>query len=256
MGADHTRGLYRPGGGPVYAMPAHCKILAVVAFVLAVVATPATAFPAFALHAGLVLVAVRAAGLPVGYVLRRLTVELPFVAFALALPFFAAGERIVVAGLTVSEPGLVAAWNILAKGTIGVAAAVVLAATTRPYALLEGLQRLRVPSIMVQIATFMLRYADLLTDDLRRMRIARESRAFTARHLGHARIVAAGAGALFIRGYERGERVHLAMLSRGYAGTLPDTGMDPAATRRDLLLAAALPLLAALVAVFARLGAA
>ncbi|MQA96144.1 MAG: cobalt ECF transporter T component CbiQ [Streptosporangiales bacterium] len=255
MGAAHTRGLYRPGSGPVYALPAHVKIVAVVAFVFAVVATPATAFPAFALHAGLILIAVRAARLPAGFVLRRLTVELPFVAFALALPFFAAGERIVVYGLTLSEPGLVAAWNILAKGTLGVAAAVVLAATTRPYALLEGLQRLRVPSIMVQIATFMLRYADLLTDDLRRMRIARESRAFTARHLGHARIVAAGAGSLFIRGYERGERVHLAMLSRGYTGTLPDTGTVPA-TRRDWLFAAALPLLGALIAAGALLGAA
>jgi cobalt/nickel transport system permease protein len=35
------------------------------------------------------------------------------------------------------------------------------------------------------------------------------------RTLGHA------AGALFVRCYERGERVHLAMLARGYTGTMP-----------------------------------
>ena len=53
------------------------------------------------------------------------------------------------------------------------------------------------------------------------MRTARESRGFQARHLGHARVLAASAGTLFIRSYERGERVHLAMLSRGFTGRMP-----------------------------------
>jgi len=48
-------------------------------------------------------------------------------------------------------------------------------------------------------------------------------------------VVARSAGALFIRSYERGERVHLAMLSRGYTGSLtpgtPTTGVTtPGAT--------------------------
>ena len=68
----------------------------------------------------------------------------------------------------------------------------------------------------------MVRYVDVITDEMRRMRIARESRGFDARHLGHGPVLApVGAGALFIRSYERGERVHLAMLSRGYAGRMP-----------------------------------
>ena len=33
--------------------------------------------------------------------------------------------------------------------------------------------------------------------------------------------LARSAGALFIRSFERGERVHLAMLSRGYTGRMP-----------------------------------
>ena len=53
------------------------------------------------------------------------------------------------------------------------------------------------------------------------MRIARESRGFQARDVRHLQVVAQSAGALFIRSYERGERVHLAMLSRGYTGTMP-----------------------------------
>jgi len=45
-------------------------------------------------------------------------------------------------------------------------------------------------------------------------------------------VVARSAGALFIRSYERGERVHLAMLSRGYTGVLPDLA-PPAHTHQQ-----------------------
>ena len=43
---------------------------------------------------------------------------------------------------------------------------------------------------------------------MRRMRIARESRGFEASGLRHWGVLAKSAGALFIRSYERGERVH------------------------------------------------
>jgi cobalt/nickel transport system permease protein len=66
--------------------------------------------------------------------------------------------------------------------------------------------------------SFMVRYLDVVTDEMRRMKVARESRGFTARNPRHWPVVARSAGALFIRSYERGERVHLAMLSRGYTG--------------------------------------
>ena len=69
----------------------------------------------------------------------------------------------------------------------------------------------------------MIRYLDVVTTEMQRMKIARESRGFTARNPRHWPVLARSAGALFIRSYERGERVHLAMLSRGYDGRLPQT---------------------------------
>ena len=59
------------------------------------------------------------------------------------------------------------------------------------------------------------RILDVVTDEMRRMRVALASRGFTARNPLHWPVLARSAGALFIRSYERGERVHLAMLSRG-----------------------------------------
>jgi cobalt/nickel transport system permease protein len=100
-----------------------------------------------------------------------------------------------------------------------VLASLLLAATTEPRDLLAGLERLRVPAQLVQIMGFMVRYLDVVTDELRRMRTARESRGFTARDPRHWPVLARCAGALFIRSFERGERVHLAMVSRGHDGS-------------------------------------
>ncbi|MFI5620736.1 cobalt ECF transporter T component CbiQ [Streptomyces sp. NPDC051567] len=240
MGAGHAHQLYRPGDSPVHALPPHCKLAAVLAFVLVVVSTPREAVWAFGLYALLLAAVAALARVPAGYLLRRLLIEVPFVAFALLLPFVAQGERTDVLGAQLSVSGLWGAWNVLAKGTLGVAASVLLASTTELRALLLGLERLRLPPLLVQIATFMLRYGDVVTDELRRMSVARRSRGFEARGVRHWGVLAKTAGALFIRSYERGERVHLAMLSRGYTGSMPVID-DIAATRAQWAHAAALP---------------
>ena len=67
----------------------------------------------------------------------------------------------------------------------------------------------------------MVRYSDVLLDELRRMRIARLSRGHDPRWLWQSRAIGATAGTLFVRSFERGERVHIAMLSRGYDGRMP-----------------------------------
>ncbi|MER5633730.1 cobalt ECF transporter T component CbiQ [Streptomyces nitrosporeus] len=243
MGAGHAHALYRHGHSPVHRLPPHCKLVAVLCFVVAVVSTPREAMWAFALYAALLAGAAALARVPAGFLLKRLVVEVPFVAFALLMPFVVPGERTELLGLSVSVPGLWGAWNVLAKGTLGVAASVLLASTTELRSLLLGLQRLRLPPLLVQIASFMLRYGDVITDELRRMSIARRSRGFEARGIRHWGVLAKTAGALFIRSYERGERVHLAMISRGYTGTMPVID-EVTASRAQWAYASVLPLLA------------
>ncbi|TDD29555.1 cobalt ECF transporter T component CbiQ [Kribbella turkmenica] len=205
----------------VHRLPAHVKIVALFVLVLAVVSTPAAAFWAFGLYAVMLVAAVVTARLPVLLVARRLTVETPFIVFALLLPFVATGPRVDVLGLELSQSGVLGAWNVLAKGTLGVVAAIVLSATTGPRDLLAGLERLRLPATLVAILSFMIRYLSVVSDDLHRMRIARESRGYAGGRAGHLKAVAGGVGALFVRSFERGERVHLAMRSRGYTGRMP-----------------------------------
>lgn len=247
-GLAHQR-LYRTENTVVHRLPAHCKLVATLGFVLIVVATPQSQFWAFGAYALLLAAVALLSHVPFGVVARRMVVEVPFVAFAVLLPFIAQGERVDVLGLALSESGLLGAWNILAKATLGVIASILLASTTEPRALLLGLERLHMPQLMVQIMQFMIRYADVIGAELYRMRIARESRGFQGRDLRHLRVVAQSAGALFIRSYERGERVHLAMLSRGYTGTMPTTGTAEVPTRPSTwAMAAAVPAMALTIA--------
>jgi cobalt/nickel transport system permease protein len=253
MGAGHGPGGlgagYVSGSGPVHRLEPHTKVVAVVCFALVVVATPVHAGWAPLAYAGflaLLLTVAGVAGIRPGRLLRGLVVEVPFVFFAVLLPFVSRGPRTEVLGLSLSESGLAAGGSLLAKATLSVLAATLLAATTEPRALLRGLERLRLPQVLVQILMFMIRYADVVGGELRRMRVARESRGFRARHLGALRVLGPAAASLFIRSYERGERVHLAMLSRGYTGRLP-TGPVAAAGGRSWAAALSLPLAAGAV---------
>ena len=54
------------------------------------------------------------------------------------------------------------------------------------------------------------------------------------------------AGTLFLRGYERSERVYSAMLSRGYDGTIRSFSLHPLSWTERLMLVAAFVLLIAL----------
>jgi cobalt/nickel transport system permease protein len=236
----------------VHRLPPQCKLVAVLAFILIVVTTPQTSFWAFGGYAVLLVAVALIARVPFSAVGRRMVVEVPFVAFAVLLPFISKGERVDVLGFSVSESGMLGAWNILAKASLGVIASILLAATTEPRTLLLGIERLHMPAQMVQIMQFMFRYTDVIGSEMNRMRIARESRAFQARDVRQLKVVSQSAGALFIRSYERGERVHLAMLSRGYSGTMPAT-IDVRASRSSWAAAAALPALGLLIAASARI---
>ena len=186
-----------------------------------VVATPIQNLVAYIGFALLLLFLIKSAKLPFRTVALRSLVEIPFVLFAFLMPFFGTGSQVNLLGLDLYESGIWAGAGIVAKGTIGVVTAIVLSASTSVRDLLGGLEKLRVPAPLVSIATSMLRYLNVINDELTRMKIARESRGFEESGLKSWKILAQTVGALFIRSYERGERVYLAMLSRGYAGSMP-----------------------------------
>lgn len=248
MGAGHAHALYCHGHTRVHRLAPEVKVAAAFAFVLFVAITPREAVWAFAVHAAVIVAVMAAARLSARFVAGRLLVVVPFLAFALLLPFVAGGDQVEVAGVEVSREGLWGMFNILAKATIGAAVSIVLAGTTEAPRILTGLERLRVPAAFTTIAAFMLRYLELLAGEVGRMRTAMAARGYAPRWLWQARPVATAAGALFVRSYERGERVHAAMVARGFDGTMPTLDRRRA-TASDWTLGLAVPAVAAAVAV-------
>lgn len=213
-----------------------------------VVSTPITAWQLFPVYLLLLVGFALQSRIPLRTFFLRALIEVPFVFFAVLMPFFGHGDTVELGPVTLYEAGLLAGANILVKGTLGVLAAVLLSTTTTARELLRGFEKLRMPSLMVQIASFMLRYVNVVNDELERMKVARMSRGFEATGIKQWRVLASAAGALFIRSYERGERVHLAMLSRGYTGELPRI-LEPAVTSRIWSQTLALPALAAVLSI-------
>ncbi|MFX4285983.1 cobalt ECF transporter T component CbiQ [Janibacter indicus] len=237
----------------LHAFPAHLKIVAAMLYVIAVVLTPREAVWALGLQALLLLGVVLVSRVPLRHLAPRLLVEVPFVLFAVLMPFVATGPRVDVGPLSLSEAGLWGGWNLLVKGTLGVGASLVLAATTTPSDVVAGLARLRLPAQLVLILGFMVRYTEVISGQLQAMRVARESRGFSGRGLRAWPALASTAGSLFVRSYERGERVHLAMLARGFDGRTHVERTPVAGS--TWAVAMLLPVGATIVLAAARLGA-
>jgi len=228
-------------------------VAATLGFVLAVVLTPREALWAFGVHAGVLALVGAVAQVNPRRVLRRTLVETPFVVFALLLPVLGPDPTTRVAGMNLSVEGLWGAWAILVKATLSVVAVSLLSATTSTPEVLRGLARLRVPVLLCTVATLMVRYLEVIADELRRQRVARLARGDDPRWWFQARAMVAGVGATFVRSYERGERVHQAMLSRGFTGALPVTEQDRVG-RWSPAIAALAPAVAGSAAPIAVLG--
>jgi cobalt/nickel transport system permease protein len=225
------RHLQVSGHTVIHRLPPETKIFGLFAFALVVAVTPRREVLVFAVAAIVAGVVIGVAGIPAATVLVRLSSVVPFVLFAVFIPFIADGEQIVVFGVSLSTDGLWSTFNIVAKALLCTGASIVVSATTPIPDVVRGLGRLRLPAVMVSIIAFMFRYLEVIADELHRMRRSMTARCHDPRWLWQARPIASSAGSLFVRSYERGERVHLAMLSRGFTGHMPALDERHASTR-------------------------
>ena len=202
------------GDSPVHRLDPRVKIVGLIGLVVVSVSLPPGAWPAFGALAAILVGLVVAAGLRPLHVLRRMTVEVPFLLAAAVLPFTA-------------EDGLELAATVGVKITLGVLAMVILSSTTPFPRLLRGFELLRTPRLIVVIVSFMWRYLHVLGEEVSNMQTARAARGYSARFFWQA-YASTGAlvATLFVRSLGRGERVYLAMTSRGYDGTMPATAVE------------------------------
>jgi cobalt/nickel transport system permease protein len=208
----------------VHRLDPRVKLITAFAFVVAVVTTPPTIWWAFTCYLVLLLGLILCSKVPLAFALKRSLVIIPFVVLiAIFIPFFKQGE---VAGsyniwlwkVSITYSGLLILWNVVIKAWLSALSAILLTATTPFPNLLKGMEQLRLPKLMVTILSFMYRYIFVLGDEVLRMKRARDSRNFGGNRLWGIKTMGNMIGSLFIRSYERGERVYQAMLCRGFDG--------------------------------------
>jgi cobalt/nickel transport system permease protein len=241
MGRSHTHALYVHEHSRAHRLPAHVKTVAAVAFAVVVATTANRDVVAFTGMAILLVIATRVARVPGRFLLARLVVVVPFLLAALLLPFVASGPRVAVLGVPVAVEGLWGGLGMASRALLGASVSLLLIATTEVADLLRGLDRLRVPALLTAIAAFMIRYLEVIAGEVTRQRRAMTARGYDPRWMWQARPIAKGLGALFVRSYERGERVHQAMLARGFTGRLPPTVEERPPCRADWAWALLLP---------------
>ncbi len=175
-----------------------------------------------ALGAVIVLLAAMARIGP-GPFLARLVPPLGFVLLvSVALLFLAPGETVARLGpLRITDLGLLRFGSAIGRGAVGLGAAVLLVSTTPFPELVRALQELRLPAAVTTSLGLAYRYLYILTDEIERLRRAARSRNAGSGSTARRRLVLGMTSAALQRSFQRSERVHQAMLSRGYTGRMP-----------------------------------
>ena len=209
---------------PVHALNPQVKILVTLALVILVVSSPPDAGWAYAAYGLFLGLALGLSRVPLMHFFTRLLVVLLFVAaVAVFIPLLPdsqhAGGYNLGFSAEVSVSRWLVFWNVLIKALMGAAATILLTSTTPFPKLLQALGHLRVPRLLVMMLSFAYRYIFVLVDEAQRMKRACDSRCYSGRWLGHVKVFGHLIGTLFLRSYERGERVYLAMVARGFDGS-------------------------------------
>ena len=173
---------------------------------------------------------------PGSIILKQYGIALPFIIFASASLYFTnAPEPAFAMFLRISA-------SVLALG--------LLAATTSFFDLLWGLQKLRLPGIMVTLLMFTYRYIFLFGDELGRMKQARRAKHFRTSgsmlDKSTMKVISNTIGMVLVRAYDRGNDIHDALRARGFDGQLK-TLKDPRLRVPDYGLCASFLFFAALL---------
>jgi cobalt/nickel transport system permease protein len=237
----------------IHRLDPRLKVVATFLFILSNVLLPDGAWWGFAAAWLFLLTATFLAGLTPGYTLRRSLLALPFVLAAVTIIFTLPGRPLLAFQigpwlLTATDAGLLRFAGIAIRSWLSVQMAILLMATTLFPDVMHALRHLHLPALLVAIISFTYRYLFVLSDEALRLMRARESRSarLPDRRQGGSllwrmRVAGNMAGQLFLRSYDRSDRVYQAMLARGYRGhflTLNPHQMRPA----DWLAAAIIPL--------------
>ena len=218
---------------PIHAREPRTKLIALAVFLISVATTPGVSPLAGAGYLGVLIAGIALSRLPLGGVLARAAVVLPFSAAFAAVNWLAGDAERAVA--------------LVAKSYLSAAAVLLVVASTPLEQFAGAMEGLGTPRLIALVVQFLYRYLFVVSEQAQHMRVAAACRAPRVPGAGRGlrfRAAAGAVGVLFARSYARAEGIHRAMLARGFEGRFPAVAL--ARPRLPdflfLLLAAALSL--------------
>jgi cobalt/nickel transport system permease protein len=205
------------GDSPIHRLDPRAKVLATLVFIVTVVSFGryelAAMLPFFVFPAAVI----GSADLPAGYIAKKVALLCPFALMvAIFNPLFDREIMISLGPVGISG-GWVSCLSILLRASLTVGAAIILLAVTGFPAICRALERLGMPPAFAVQLLFLYRYIFVLTEEGGRASRARDLRSFGKKGLG-MRVYGSLLGSLLIRTWQRAERIHMAMLARGFTG--------------------------------------
>ncbi|HOT91780.1 MAG TPA: cobalt ECF transporter T component CbiQ [Anaerolineae bacterium] len=253
----HSLDPYRPRASVVHGLDPRVKLGLTLAFIVTTALTPPGAWPIFIVLCALSLATTLLSELGVGYVLTRALLALPFALVALPTLFTTTGMPLLTLPaslpLTLTVEGVARFAGIAFKSWLSVQMAVILVGSTPFPDLLLAMRALKIPRLLAAIVGLMWRYLFVLADEALRLLRARESRSAAAhdgrgRRVGgsliwRARVTGGMVGNLFLRAFDRADRIYAAMLARGYDGEVRALPRPPLRAGQWMVLGMGLALL-------------
>jgi len=203
----------------IHRLDPRAKVLTAIFFVAAVVSVnkyevsgllPFVIYPVVLLALG---------NLPPGYLLKKILLAAPFaVLIGIFNPMLDRAVLVQLGPLGISG-GWVSFTSILIRFVLTVSAAMILVATTSFNGVCAALEKMAVPTVFVVQLLFLYRYLFVLVEEASRLTRARSLRSFDGKGMG-VKVFSSMIGQLLLRSFDRAQRIHQAMLCRGFDGEI------------------------------------
>ena len=211
---------YSSRNSPMHRFDPRAKLIAFLILIFSIVLLPNLKLAFIGLLGAIFFLI--ASKLPLRFAMQHIKwVFLFIVPFIVIMPFTVPGTEIFnFHGLTMTYEGLEYGILVAVRALSAVILVIPMIATTRFDITIKALAKLKMPNMLVQMFMFTYRYIFVFVLEFQRTWRAMTARGFKMKtNLYALKTLGKGLGTLFVRSYERGERVYQALRSRGYTGT-------------------------------------
>ena len=202
----------------IHRLDPRAKIIAAIFMLIVVISETPAGLNHFYLYFLFIFLSVIMSKVPFAFIMKRTLLVLPFILLtAASIPFSSW-----LSSSHIDSRSLTLALLVTLKAAFAVIMLTLLTSVEKFHILLAGFRKLKMPSIFGIISALMYRYIFILIDELHRTRFARESRAPGDYKINRFKIYGNQAAVIFLRSWERADKVYQSMLARGFNGSFPE----------------------------------